>query len=489
MNNHNNYTRDSAKLAFIAIPAIILQFLLYFQPAMADNVITSGATVRINSGIFYTTLQNVEVENGGSLTIEGSLILKNNLTNLNTVDTLGTGTIEFSGTTPQSISGNNTIGCLRVNNAAGLDVAGNTTLDTILNLQNGLIRLDTNNLTLGNKAIISGTPTASSMVIATGTGGLRKRFSSVDSFTFPVGDNTGTAEFSPVTIDFTSGTFTLGNYIGVNLTNSAYPGSTGNYLNRYWSLTQNGITGVQYDAVFQYVPADINGTESEINCVKVDPLPVDIYNPANTTFHQLSANGLVTFGIFTGAKSGIPVNFSLANLTIEDGTTECFNAYDTIFVAGSDSVVFKNGSSVELIAEQTIIFLPGFHAYEGSQIFAHITTDSTFCDGVTGITLVDQPQDKSIEEKPLPEKQTVIPEEKSIKVYPNPNNGLFSLQLTNIESGATISVYNMLGARVCESRTTNSDSYKVNLPFIKSGIYFLKVLDGKEQITKKIIVN
>jgi len=285
-------------LTFILIAFFIKSFLP--SQIQAQNVISSGTTVQISPGTFVTTTQNMVVENGASLTNKGSVILKNNFTNHNTVGDFGSGTFEFSGTSPQSLSGQNTFGSLELNNPTGLDVNGNTKLNTGLGLQSGTIRLGINNLTLGSTAIVTGKPSASAMVIATGTGELRKSFSGIGSFTFPVGDDSGISEYSPVTLNFTGGTFAAENYVGVKLTNSAYSGYADNYLNRYWSLTQSGIAASQYDAVFHYVTADINGNENNISCVQVEPTPIISYTPANTTLHLLTASGLTTFGIFTG---------------------------------------------------------------------------------------------------------------------------------------------------------------------------------------------
>src|ERR1035437_4424466 len=115
------------------------------------------------------------------------------------------------------------------------------------------------------------------MVVATGTGEMRKSFSGAGSFTFPVGDTTGIAEYSPVSLAFTSGTFGSNNYAGVSLVNASYPGYSNSYLKRYWTLAQSGITGFTCNATFQYVPADVTGSESDIWCTKVAPNPVVMY--------------------------------------------------------------------------------------------------------------------------------------------------------------------------------------------------------------------
>jgi PKD repeat protein len=227
------------------------------------------------------------------------------------------GTVILNGTASQSISGigiitNSANSTLEISNASGVNLnTSNVTLNGSLKLTNGLLTLGSNNLLLGTTGNITGTPSAIAMIVATGTGQLQKGYASgfTGSFLYPVGDNTGTAEYSPVTLNFTGGTFGTGNYAGVNLVNAKYPAdpNTGSYLKRYWALSQSGITGFSCNATFQYVTADVNGTESQIYCMKVLPLPFISYDPANTTLHQLTANGLTSFGTFTGTQPLMPI--------------------------------------------------------------------------------------------------------------------------------------------------------------------------------------
>jgi hypothetical protein len=154
------------------------------------------------------------------------------------------------------------------------------------------------------------------MIVPVGSGQLRRNYSAIGSFTFPVGDNTSTAEYSPVTINFTAGTFGSGNYTGVNLVNAQYPGSpaSGSFLKRYWVVSQSGITGFSCNPTFQYVPADVTGTESSIYCVRITPSTVNYYNVANTALHQLTATGLTTFGTFTGFQTLADKNLNVTVL-------------------------------------------------------------------------------------------------------------------------------------------------------------------------------
>jgi len=260
---------------------------------------------------------NLYLTSGGTLNNVGTLVLLGNLTN-NGNASLGSGSVKFAGTSSQSVSGTNTFQNLEVNNTAGITIDGTTTVNGILTLTNGLVTLGTNNLLLGPSASIAGTPNANKMVVATGSGQLQKQFSGNGTFSYPVGDNTGTAEYSPVSLSFTSGVYGSGNWAGVNLVNSPYPGSTVSYLNRYWIVSSNGISGFNCNAQFNYVsPADVVGTESDIYCVRVAPLPSTDYNIANTTLHQLTANGLSSFGTFTGRLGSGSKRLNLASILLE----------------------------------------------------------------------------------------------------------------------------------------------------------------------------
>ncbi|MHC1775329.1 MAG: hypothetical protein AB9834_07945 [Lentimicrobium sp.] len=211
-------------------------------------------------------------------------------------------TIEYNGTTAQSIAppADGAYSNLVVNNpgSGGVALSTDISLNGNLVLSNGLLTLGDYNLILSGNTNIEGTPSPANMIVATGAGELRKVFEAPGSFTFPVGDNEGTAEYSPVTLDFTAGTFT-GAFAGVNLANNAFPGVTGSHLNRYWNISSSGITDFACDAQFDYVPADVIGNESNLFCYRIAPT-VDQYNATNTVLHQLSASGLTSFGTFTG---------------------------------------------------------------------------------------------------------------------------------------------------------------------------------------------
>jgi len=65
--------------------------------------------------------------------------------------------------------------------------------------------------------------------------------------------------------------------------------------------------------------------------------------------------------------------------------------------------------------------------------------------------------------------------EAGVNVYPNPNIGSFTLELTNINENYKVEIYNMLGEKVYQS-TTNSDNIQINLSGQSQGIYLYRVI-------------
>ncbi len=77
-----------------------------------------------------------------------------------------------------------------------------------------------------------------------------------------------------------------------------------------------------------------------------------------------------------------------------------------------------------------------------------------------------------------------------IKLYPNPNNGTFTIEinLPQTINIAQLEIYNEMQEKVFEETNFNSYSKKIQLENIASGIYLVKVFDGEKIYCKKIIV-
>ena len=288
---------------------LILLLIFNASSAFADIVIKNGSTMTVTSGTEIVISANLDIESGATLANNGTFTINGDFNN-DGAAALGSGEFIFSGSAAQDIGGtvSSEFEDLEIDNSSGITLSHDVLLDGTLTLTDGLLTIGTNNFTLGTAALaVAGTPSASSMIVADNTGEVRKAYSDGTydpaAFLFPVGDNTGTAEYSPVSIDFNNSTFASA-YFGVNVTNAKEPNnsSSTHYLNRYWTFTQSGISGYTYDLTATYADGDITGTEADMSGALyngVDWLIVDAMNGGANTF---SGSALNAMGNATGVE-------------------------------------------------------------------------------------------------------------------------------------------------------------------------------------------
>ena len=267
---------------------------IVFNKTGTQIVTNGGATI---SGVLNFTVNSGSILDMGSSIIDGSTgtftlssgagIITQHSEGIST--TAGTGCIQITGTktfntgadytynsaTSDQVTGNGlpaTVHNLTIDNATAngtVTLTNSTTINGTLTLNQGILSLGTNNITLANGASLAGNSPGASNMVATGTGMFIKYFPAGDSpaFTFPVGDVTGTAEYSPLTLDFSANT--IAGTVGVSVTNAVHGsinsgGTATAYLSRYWTFATTGLTGnYTYNvSTYQYNASDINGTEA-----------------------------------------------------------------------------------------------------------------------------------------------------------------------------------------------------------------------------------
>jgi hypothetical protein len=80
----------------------------------------------------------------------------------------------------------------------------------------------------------------------------------------------------------------------------------------------------------------------------------------------------------------------------------------------------------------------------------------------------------------------------SINVYPNPNNGEFSLELTGVSQEVDISVIDFAGRLILEEKVLDVTADKIKKQFDLSeyerGVYFLRITHGEKVSYKKVVI-
>ncbi|SFE75745.1 beta strand repeat-containing protein, partial [Sunxiuqinia elliptica] len=183
-------------------------------------------------------------------------------------------------------------------------------------------------LTISNELVL-GTNTQ----ISLNTNSLKMKIvPSFGSIDIPLSDDSGNA--MPLSVEITSGSYASDASITVSSVEGK-PGSNANtsdYLNRYWTLDINGITGLEYNVLADYPPSDVIGTESAITMgVYTGSLPW-IKGSITTSTNEVSAIGLYAPSIlFSGITAAPP----------------------TIVIDNNDPMAICEGSSVNLTTTAT----------------------------------------------------------------------------------------------------------------------------------------
>lgn len=231
------------------------------------------------------TLDNLGSYNFNNLAIESDAVVLGPTKGSKTINVAGNWTnngtftpheskVVFDGSAAQTLGGSSstTFYDLVINNSIGVTLDNHTAVNHTLTLNNGRLALGTYNLAMGSAATaVGGTLGTSNMVVADSTGKMCKSYNAAGSFTFPIGDATNTPDYSPATLDFTSGSFDSGQAC-VRVTDAKHPNnaSPSHYLTRYWTVISSGIGDFSCSTTFSYVDDDIVGTESDIYGVKWD---------------------------------------------------------------------------------------------------------------------------------------------------------------------------------------------------------------------------
>jgi hypothetical protein len=465
----------------------------YMPSAVLSGITISGITTDYNGAIRSGTPAMGALEGTYYLWTGGTSTNWETTSNwsTNAVPTSGQNIIIKTGATYMPVTASSlTVGTLELQSGTALTLGADMQVNGTLVLSSGLITLGNYNLTLGGSSSISGTPSATNMIIATSTGELRKTFTGTGSFTFPVGDNTSTVEYSPITLNFTSGTFSSA-YAGVTLGNSKYSNNSSvtDYLNRYWTVNQSGISDFSCDVTAQYLVADVVGTESSIYAGKYNS-SWTILNQADAVNHRLT--GTVTgFSTFTGGQQGVmPVEISAFNSSVIGRDVKL----NWVTSSEKNNAGFEIQKSVQNSEWNKIGYINGNGTKNTPTNYNF--TDSKLNMGKYKYRLKQIDNNGNFEYHILNNVIEIgVPTKFSLSQnYPNPFNPKTKIdfQIPN-DAKVTMKIYDVSGreiATLLNSEYKKADYYTLdfNATNIASGIYFYRITTDKFIDIKKMVL-
>ncbi|RYZ56491.1 MAG: hypothetical protein EOP49_00190, partial [Sphingobacteriales bacterium] len=345
-----------------------------------QNIYTKGQIGDLSYG-------NIELLNSGNKTPLGNFYVAGNWTNNanfaaagSTVSFIGSGAVQTIGGT--SATTFNNLSILRGNPttlASDVSVTGTLALgglDPSLSLVDGQLIVANKTLTLFN-AVTAGDGSFDNedMIIADGAGVVRRSFSGTGSYTFPIGDDTGTVEYSPITVNVTSGSFS-GAYVSVSVVDAKHPNnaSSTNFISRYWNVTQTGIAGAVATVTGTCVAADVSGATTAISTGQL-----------SGAFSQ-TTNPWIKFAAFSGN------NFTAAGASLTAGVTSAFTgltkAAPTVAISGGGTYCQNNPVTLTASPSGDASFL---YSWSGGLGTANTASPSTASAGTTNysVTVTD----------------------------------------------------------------------------------------------------
>lgn len=229
-------------------------------------------------------------------------------------------------------------------------------------------------------------------------------------------------------------------------------------------------------------PLDIvaNGYQININ-------PTSDYQLGNTYYLEMDEGVLVDY--FDNQVAAISGNLTLS-FTIIEGSDATLS---DLLVSGTTVDGFDPGTytyTYTLDAGETVV--PTVTAISTDPnadltIDPAINLDGTQAERTATVTVVADDESATLNYTITFELATSITREldDAIKIYPVPVTS--TLMLENISTIDYLEVLDITGSRVYEEVTGGETSHRINISHLPEGIYFLRLSDGKNQITRKFI--
>ena len=218
-------------------------------PGVSSGIHISGGTVTLaTAGNGLSNVGSLNVTSAGTFDFSGGIIVFQTPSTAATELDLGlidgNGTKNTTGGTFQFGNGSTPAG-------ATFDISSEIPLDNITSASGA-------NLVLNSDLLVNQLNLNSGSSIDLSGNALQIAASGLTTYNFPLDDGNGNA--IPVIVNLTSGSnFDSGDYIGITTAGSIHPqnANNANFLNRYWTVTINGISNPSYSINANYSAGDI----------------------------------------------------------------------------------------------------------------------------------------------------------------------------------------------------------------------------------------
>lgn len=465
------------------------------------NGTVTPANLNINNAAGVTATSNVTVSgnltttagtlNMGTNTLSiGGNVVRNGTTQTGDIDA-SAGTVVFNGTTNQTLPNlafkSNAFKNLTLNNTGSspnnlITPSSALTVNGVMTFTAGNLNIAGNNFTFGTAATTAGTPSSSSMIIASGGGNVIKMVNSTGGFTFPIGDNSGMVEYSPVGFNLSSASISAGAYVTANVVNARHPNMpplVSTYIDRYWNIASSGLTSIVSTITYNYVDADIHGTESTLHA---GIYRSGSWNPGDPVIAASNTLIFSSTSSLTGALSAGPLvalNFG----EVLTPSASCVNGSPVIKWVSSSENNTSSYQLLQLTETGKWEVLQNINAYKGNTNKYSITLQSN--NNHFGIRVLDN-SGKAIAFFPVNSNCQTLLNSGILTVYPNPVSSLLTLDIA-VNKIQEVSLFNVQGQLCNAAVTAQGQKTSMNLSALSAGVYYLYLKADDQVFTHKII--
>ena len=279
---------------------------------------------------------------------------------------------------------------------------------------------------------------------------------------------------SPTNLDVTVNTpVTVGVFIGASanpvaagteVTYTAIPVNEGTSPMYQWKVNGSEVVGAT-NSIYSYVPIN----NDQVVCIMTSSASCVTGNPATSNPIVMIVNGITN-------------NLTVQNVTVSNGQSECYNALDTITVAGGVTIfIVETGGSATFIAGKSIFYNPGTRVDNGGHMLGKIAPSGPFCGD--GMPLVAA--------NPTGQEETTINPiaETFFSIYPNPTSGNFTLIQTGSKQYGNIQVEicSMRGERIMKEIMIGEKRHEFIMADVPTGLYFVKIIADDYTETIKVM--
>lgn len=181
----------------------------------------------------------------------------------------------------------------------------------------------------------------------------------------------------------------------------------------------------------------------------------------------------------------VPEFLEIQNQTIENESDTCFNASQTVSLAGAGTnFIVESGGIVNIIAGNSIVFYEGSDINAGAYLHADITSENEYCSN-------QENELRSHDELPtVSESNSMqVSDEDFFIIYPNPGNGNFTIECKIIDNQeiAVLMIYNLLGKNLLR-KALLSPKETIDVSMLDKGLYLAHLNLGGNIWTKKLII-